>query len=1163
MREIRSVLLWMFICSSTVRVLGICTPVENSGCPGVSLFDPIALPSPIYAPFPEDVAQQNNTFSNFLNVTDDGRRCAIVRNITKSADGLAYVISIDLRLDGGGCKTVLPWKVAPYYSGQTVSGEDALVSCKINSTAGEGCSLVDAGPSGGVALSFDPPIYRVPIALTNNDGQSESDVPFGYTGYFVYELLSKGACGKYGYTAFDPNAGVSSRTMGNLGISMAYPRKDECDGNTPQTNAFVSRFSPRELSERLAFLLRYPMYNVNITLSSLIPDIFGTAEVLTSNASNRKQPYGYVNMEEVLGIVDPFRCKSLNTTSNSTGGYFIGASPEEAHSCPMSRNEWDSILQDVVIPGETVDIFYGPNVTTYTQFDRDGSWIVPTNALGSLPAVCYRCSRVQGPGTSGASQVNYASRHMPISMTFGPMCAGLRATNSRASTRVAVGGFAGVLDSAVFADVDGDNVWITSSSIPVRYAEAIGPTDAHSQGWGAPGFDAGTVFNMSLIVSSGTSGSALRFDADSLRYVLCNGGGGVIMPAGFNSTSGLRLGPLVSDPDLPFSNGGPAWPNPFRLAAPANLTNCAGCTFPTLATQRGWTVIDSQLWRYGQGPNMGQYHVDQTIWERVLSLVNASQGLSGGELNIFGVWNTSENYVNVYNEAAAALRHWAQSVSLPSLGPDGIHGIGPVGWVSLACDYMRFSGRPAPIPGANLRTHGTTATPLCWMFQRQLWAQGRVRLLPNNITAASTTPTPDLDSAHRTGIFNRHAPNVWFGIWQRPALEGGAQWYAFFDDTWDITGGNILSPDDGMAKPVVTTLTLEIPVDLVEASPGPVTSFLSVSGSECAIPPPTGIFEQIFQVSGLFSTPTFGATHVRFTVSPQNCVSPAVFRTDGITLTTKPSSFSAFTTSLTAPDVNTGQQDLVIDVPYDTYVVVVEYTLRIPFFCGGADIPSDQVGFAVGMSYLQLTDPLPAPLEEILLHQTGLETCSDDPTNGTLGAFDAFDFRLVAPPDNLPLESYCLPIFVFNPLDAITPIPEGDDDRTALMPPNTSLAMMYECYTVATIHNYGYFAQCNVSGDGSGRIGNCTEIEERYYLCQEWWDLSCFPYNTEQMTFFYSLVLGITLIAAVVALIVNHFDIKAREYELYSAKDGKEWNRNMDEMQKMVIQDRFERGVLN
>jgi hypothetical protein len=65
------------------------------------------------------------------------------------------------------------------------------------------------------------------------------------------------------------------------------------------------------------------------------------------------------------------------------------------------------------------------------------------------------------------------------------------------------------------------------------------------------------------------------------------------------------------------------------------------------------------------------------------------------------------------------------------------------------------------------------------------------------------------------------------------------------------------------------------------------------------------------------------------------------------------------------------------------------------------------------------------------------------------------------------------------------------------------------------------------------------------------------------MTFFYSLELGITLIAAVVALIVNHFDIKAREYELYSAKDGKEWNRNMDEMQKMVIQDRFERGVLN
>ncbi len=737
---------------------------------------------------PPELSVSNTSYGTPLNATnmgsDDG--CAVVHSIERTSDGANYRILIDLNINGRGCKKVLPWTVAPNENGMIVYGKDALTKCNTNSPY-QSCKAVNSGPSGGISLSFDPPVYSFPLTVPQNN----PIVPFGYAGYYAYETTSQGACANYGYANKKTQLVTTINGISHAGIAFAFPGNDQCD-RLPTQNSFISTFSGKQASERV--------FAFNSFLS--LPN--GTLINTTGLTQMNMPPYGYANASSLLGIIDPFVCKRNNTYHNT------GNTPNNIHACPMTANEWEAILPDVVINGQTVDVFYGPNTTSYGEYQRDGPWIVPLLNTNTLPVNCFVCSFMRDArGSLAASGASYASGHMPINTAFGPICTALRASQSHINAVVSVGGYVGISKT----DNPFSGVWITSAGFPVRNMKQIGNTEKLSD---VVGQGSSSDYHMiaEFSTTGGTNGNALNVDMDALRYVMCNGLSGSVIPAGYNSTIDTFLGPLVSTLRS-HSDQSPVWPNPFRYTSPVvGNVNCVGCTYPSIRSQKGWTIFDSMIWEASQGKECGKYQSDHSVWTRILSMVNSTE-VDITNVRFFSKWNDTSNRPDLYLENAPGLNLNQDTTLFPKLMNAFIPGIGPAAWASLIGNLDKHACRPSPYPYFFESNNGQQAIPLCSLFQRQLYYQ--TYALNETLRDALGIPvsTPDLNSASQTGIYNMLAPNIWFGVFQKSILDGNSQWLMFMDDTFDKTGNSIFE-EDGIAKNVTGRIEMIIPTSLVD-----------------------------------------------------------------------------------------------------------------------------------------------------------------------------------------------------------------------------------------------------------------------------------------------------------------------------------------------------------
>ena len=1057
---------------------------------------------------PDDMAAQNFFYGNGA-MPDANADCARVASITRDEASGEFIVKITLNIDGRGCNTTLPWTVAPRRDGQSVIGSDALTKCDAGSG---GCTRIDSGPRGGLTVSFAPPVYRAPLTMPQNS-LSDKPVPFGYTGYHVYETESKGQCGEYGFTQLESQAQSGIRRGGLLNIAMARPRDNECNGHVPQQSAFTSIYTPKQATNRLAHWKFFQRGGTNFTILVSNNAVLLTNQTLIEESVISK-PYGYLNLEKTLGITQPFLCS--DTGSNSTNStYKVGSLASEAHSCPMTITEWEAVLQDVAMPGVSVDEFFGPNTTAYTTFQRDGAWIVPSDNLGTLPMVCYRCSRTRGYTAQGGNRaLNYASRHFPISMSFGPQCAGLTVQNSRQSTRVAVGGFVGL---SATEDAN-DGRWLYSAGFPVRYAKSIGTTERQSSVT-APGPVPGAQLDAKLGWTSGTGGIALRVDMSNLRYVLCNGGGAAVMPAGVNTTTGQRIGPLVSKLIENITEAqmdlGPAWPNPFRWLSLENMEECAGCTYPTVATQKGWTVMDSQIWTYGQHNGIGGYHMDHSVWSRILALVNGTEGLfENGTYDILAAWNSTGSLTNRFANAAKSLSQKQQSALLQGLSSIGIPGIGVAGWMSAACDETGHMGRPTPRSADTSASQGLVATPFCWLLRRQLYSQSQARL--SNVYGQASGAGDnliDLSSAERVGIFNPRAPNVWFGVWHRRPETGDSQWQVFMGDTWDRTGGSIFG-EKGIADDVVGEMEIRVPIASVETIEGPDYFTIDGNGENCGIIGGTdSLTTQTFSSEMTFSSASPSVLALTVSYVPQNCKGSITYDTESVIVETVPDSSISADVSFGEADPVSSQQPLKITVPYDTVGINVTYTIGFKFLCGIALDAGTNYGFSINTTYLQYNSP--ASIFVNKLGSTPTIPCSRSVANQSefIAGIQTYYMEALAPPiKDLPLASVCVPVYLDNPMKAGL-IVIGRENKSAAFEEEAKNFVQWNCLKYKQLGaSARQFSACNVSGDGS-RVGECEEYETLYAPgCQEWWDLSCNPYSSGQLMFIYALIVSMPAI---------------------------------------------------
>jgi hypothetical protein len=736
---------------------------------------------------PPDLSISNTTYGTPLNATNNPSDddCAIIHSIQRTEDGLNYKIVIDLNLNGRGCKKVIPWTVGPSEDGMTVYGRDALTSCNTNSPF-KSCRQVNSGPAGGISLSFDPPIYGFPLTVPQNSPV----VPFGYAGYFSYELNSQGACANYGYANRKTQMITTVNGISHAGIAFAFPNQNQCS-HLPTQNAFVSMYSGKQAAERVFAFTNYLALPSN--------DAFN----MSGNAMMSQLPYGYANTTRLLGIIEPFLCNP------NSSNHYVGNTRDNVHSCPMTANEWESILPDVV-SSSTADVFFGPNTTSYGEYQRDGQWIVPLVNTNTLPVNCYICSHMRdAKGSLAAAGANYASSHMPINLAYGPGCTALRAYQSHINAIVSVGGYVGI--SKTSDPFSG--VWSTSAGFPVRNMKQLGNTVKISDVLGQ-GYSSDAQMEAMFTTTGGTNGKALKVDMDALRYVLCNSLTGSVTASGYNSTSGLYLGPLVSTLRTHNDNT-PIWPNPFRWTSPVgNNSNCFGCTYPTIQSQKGWTVFDSRIWEASQGKECGKYQSDHSLWARFLSMVNFTE-IEATNLRFFSKWNDTSNRPDYYLENAQGLNLNIDTEYYPKIANEFIPGLGPGAWASLIGNLDKHSCRPAPQPNFYANNAGQQAIPLCTLLRRQLYYQTYALNDTLRERLGIPTSTPDLNSASRTGIYNLLAPNIWFGIFQKSIFDGNSQWMMFMDDTFDRTGNSIFEAD-GVAKNVTGRIEMLIPTSSVD-----------------------------------------------------------------------------------------------------------------------------------------------------------------------------------------------------------------------------------------------------------------------------------------------------------------------------------------------------------
>lgn len=1045
---------------------------------------------------PEDMADSDSSFGGSGGVADDDSDCAIVHSITRDDAAGVFRINVTLSLGGKGCNKTIPWTVAPRRANQTVYGAGALTRCD---ATGGGCTRISAGPLKGLTVAAPPPVYRAPLTSPQNS-LSDKPVPFGYTGYHVYETSSKGTCGKYGFGGLSTGTAGTMRKNGPVGVALAAPMDNECNGTVPQQGAFVSRLSPKRVAQRLSAYLNVPRGTTNATqfILNMIDLTLNNSALADARES---LPYGYLDIASLIDVAEPFACGANLSAPDPT--HKLGIGVEETHSCPMTPVEWELILPDVAEVGLNVDEILGPaSSVSYSAAERDGGWIVPTDTLGTLPPVCYRCSAVRSEGMAGNTRVtNYASRHMPISMSFGPQCAGLTVADSRGSVRVAVGAYVGI--SSTNDPYDGR--WSHSAAFPVRYARAIGVTRRNTS-TRAPGTVPGAQIDGDIEWHKGTSGAALRVDLSALRYILCNGGGASLMRAGVNTTTARHIGPLVSRlRNTSEPQSAPAWPNPFRYAALPGMPNCAGCTYPTLSTQKGWTVMDSQIWHYGQHGAVGGMHADHSLWSRVMALVNGTEGLyEDFGLNIFSKWNDTDEMPTAYAEGARALsQDTVVENIIDNLSTLGIPGIGQYSWVSSMCDYMQYAGRPIPSSHSTRVSQGTTATPFCALLRRQLYAQSEARIARGQLNASATANLADLGSAARTGIFNALAPNVWFGIWQRGARAGGSQWNVFLDDTWDRTGRSGFGVD-GIADNAHGSMQFEVPISDVETLDGPDVFSAHVFGDQCGTLLLHSPLTQRFKGRVTFSSASASVTTLIFTFTPYNCDNTVTYNTSDARFSTSPLSVSNALVTLGTPDRRTAQKPIIFEIAYDTVDLNVTYDMSFPFVCTQPVDTSEEFGFALSVEYVQYISPGNTETNT-LIDQPIVGTCSRDTADDhhdDAFAGVTFDMSNLAPPaDSLPIGYSCSPVYTRNPLDGGYHF-VSDANDTITFDDAAKQFVTFVCYSFATIENPEKHAACNVTGDGK-RSGNCAFYEDTFGpQCTQFWNLRCTPWNDGQFGFF-------------------------------------------------------------
>ena len=740
---------------------------------------------------PPDLSIENSTYSTPLNFPypTDYNDCAEIYSIEKTADGNFYKILIDVQLNGKGCKKVFPWSIAPEQPGQVVFGKDALMTCNTNDITSS-CIPINSGFAGGISLSLDPPIYSFPMNVPVNSPQ----IPFGYAGYFAYDYQQKGSCSDYYYVNKNPQMSTTVNKISHKGIYLNFPSSSKCS-KLPSQNSFLSSFSAKQIAQRL---FNYNYYQV------LPQDFYLNLSSVENKTLDYLMPiYGYNNASLILGIVDPFIC-------NANNSLLTGALPSEIFSCPMTVQEWEAILPDVALLNQTIDLLVGPNITSYNNFARDGQWIPPKVNLNTVPVGFGRCSYPRDSQAGLQSYgVNYASTHHPINLVHGPTCTALRVLNSHVTAKVSFGGFVGI--SATSDPFSG--LWTLSAGFPVRNLNQVGNTERVAE-YTAPGTSA-SMMSSKFDTTSGTNGDSLLIDMDSLRYVLCNGLSGSVTSAGYNLSSGLYLGPLVST-KRKFTDETPIWANPFRYTSSVvNNSDCTGCTFPTIRSQKGWTIFDALIWTNSLGSECGKYQTDHSLWSRILAAVNHTQFQNLIDNNLFAVWNSTSSRVDFFLQNANALNLNLVNDNLPKLLNNFIPGVGVADWVKLIGDIDRHACRPSPYPYQTNVNNGQQAIPLCSLLQRQLYYQSFA--LNNTLTQEYGLPTtiPDLQSADKTGIFNLAAPNIWFGIQQRDELEGNSQWYVYLEDTYDRTG-NSKFENDGIAQNVTGLLEIMVPVSTVQ-----------------------------------------------------------------------------------------------------------------------------------------------------------------------------------------------------------------------------------------------------------------------------------------------------------------------------------------------------------
>jgi len=881
-----------------------------------------------------DLSVSEDTYGTPLNYPFDSTiydDCAEINNIQRTDDGLYYKIKIDLKLNGRGCKKVIPWTTAPSSAGMKIYGTKALETCFTNDKKNN-CVFVNSGPANGISISFDPPSYSFPLSVPQN----AQTVSFGNAGYFSYELESKGACANYGYKNVNSEINTKINSASHITIALSFPLQGTCD-RLPTQSSFMSSSPASVVAQNVLQNLNYPI-TINSTIQGYLNSLSlsNTSNIIPAGFGIESMPYGYINATNILNIIDPFLCKP-NSSSHTAG-----ALKEEIHACPMTVLEWNSILPDVVLFNETVDILYGPNTTSYGSFQRDGPWIPPNQYSNALPLQFHRCNPRDRKGVQPANNGNYASKHMPINLNFGPTCTSLQADNSHITAKVNVGGFVGISNTV---DPFSGN-WKMSMGFPVRPMNQIGNTLKISN-ISAPGSTLliGVMFGK-ISTNGGTNGNALKIDANGLRYILCNGLSGSVTPGGFNSNISASIGPLISSPRNE-TDPSPIWTNPFRYTSDVfNNSNCFGCTFPTIRSQKGWTIMDAQIWGAGQGIECGKYQSDHALWARVLALV-AKEIITinnVSSLPFFSFWNQTSGQTDFFQNNALKLNLNNVSIDLPQIIGNFIPGIGKDTWVRWLGDLGKYSCRPASYPYSYKVSNGQQPIPMCMLLQRQLYYQTYMLNATLSGFLRKAITTPDLDSAAQTGIYNPLAPNIWFGVYQKTTNNGNAEWLMFLEDTFDRTGNSIFE-EDGIAENVTASVELLVPVSSVAGpsvvSPLYTTFSYSVSNSFC----------QVFDVFAKpnFSPISFIGSLITFN-SPYNNV-PWIFvrfstifqgEANFVKFNYQTSQITVYVISGSNPIpvlitnwfFTIDGNDIILKLPYDTVHLQNQYQINIPVLIG-------------------------------------------------------------------------------------------------------------------------------------------------------------------------------------------------------------------------------------